>query len=182
MAMRLSSGACRPMQAQSTRVAATVVSADCGTLHSVQLTLPVATDDCCADLREFVEAGCGCDADVGRPTTWLILKATGHYVCKVFLALAYPRRRNPFALPVFDQIVGSIIRYFKNRLAKPGVERKVRQLATSPRPFFIALMQRAGDSQLWRHSNYTNETFAADVIENFARHAPEDARYPLTDV
>lgn len=122
-----------------------------------------------------VKAAVG-DADVGRPTTWLILKATGHYVCKVFLALGYPRRRNPFALPVFDQIVGSIIRYFKNRIAKPAVERKVRDLASSPKPFFIALMQRAGDSQLWRHSNYTNETFAADVIENFARHAPDDAR------
>jgi capsular polysaccharide export protein len=123
----------------------------------------------------LVKASVG-DAEVGRPTTWLILKATGHYVCKVFLALAYPRRRNPFALPVFDQIVGSIIRYFKNRIAKPAVERKVRELASSQKPFFIALMQRAGDSQLWRHSNYTNETFAADVIENFARHAPADAQ------
>lgn len=123
----------------------------------------------------LVKASVG-DADVGRPTTWLILKATGHYLCKMALALTYPRRRNPFALPVFDQIVGSIIRYFKNRIAKPAVERKVADLASSPRPFFIALMQRAGDSQLWRHSNYTNETFAADVIENFARHAPEDAR------
>jgi hypothetical protein len=73
MAMRLSSGACRPMQAESTRVAASVVSADCGTLHSVQLTLPVADDGCCADLRAFVEAGCGCDPDVGR------LAAVGGY-------------------------------------------------------------------------------------------------------
>ncbi len=73
MAMRLSSGACRPMQAESTRVAASVVTADCATLHSVQLTLPVADDACCADLRAFVEAGCGCDADVGR------LAAVGGY-------------------------------------------------------------------------------------------------------
>jgi capsular polysaccharide export protein len=128
-----------------------------------------------ANGEALVKASVG-DADVGRPTTWLILKATGHYVSKVFLALFYPRRRNPFALPVFDQIVGSIIRYFKNRIARPAVERKVAELTSSPQPFFIALMQRAGDSQLWRHSNYTNDTFAADVIENFARHAPEDAR------
>jgi capsular polysaccharide export protein len=123
----------------------------------------------------LVKASVG-DADVGKPTTWLILKATGHYVCKVFLAPGFPSRRNPFALPVFDQIVGSIIRYFKNRLAKRAVTQKVAQLAASPKPFFIALMQRAGDSQLWKHSNYTNDTFAADVIENFARHAPDDAQ------
>ena len=71
--MRLSAGACRPLQAQSSRVAATVANADCATLHSVQLTLPVAGDDCCADLRHFVEAGCGCDPDVAR------LAAVGGY-------------------------------------------------------------------------------------------------------
>lgn len=123
----------------------------------------------------LVKASVG-DADVGKPTTWLILIATWHYVCKVFCNWAFPRRRNPFVLPVFDQIVGSIIRYFKNRIAKPAVTRAVDELIASPRPFFIALMQRAGDSQLWRHSSYTNDTFAADVIENFARHAPADAR------
>ena len=34
------------------------------------------------------------DAPVGRPTTWLIYRAIGHYVNKVFLAPAFPRRRN----------------------------------------------------------------------------------------
>ena len=116
------------------------------------------------------------DADVGRPTTWLILRAIGHYVNKVFLAPAYPRRRNPFALPVFDQIMGSIIRYAKNQITKASMARRAAELAESSQPFFLALMQRAGDSQLWRHSNYTNETFAAEVIESFAQHAAPDAR------
>ncbi len=116
------------------------------------------------------------DRDVGRPTAWLIVRGIGHYVCKVFLSPLYPKRRNPFALPIYDQIVGSIARYTKNKFTRREVERRVAKLTGSPHPFFLALMQRAGDSQLWKHSNYTNESFAAEVIESFARHAPADSR------
>ncbi len=116
------------------------------------------------------------DADVGRPTTWLILRAIGHYFNKVFLAPVYPRGRNPFALPVFDQIVGSALRYFKNKIDSRTTRSRAAWLTDSPEPFFLALMQRAGDSQLWRHSNYTNETFAAEVIESFSQHATANAR------
>ena len=115
------------------------------------------------------------DHDVGRTATWLIFRAIGHYVNKVVLAPAFPKRRNPFALPVFDQIVGSIARYAKNQMTRSEVMRRAEALANDPRPYFLALMQRAGDSQLWQHSNYTNESFAEEVIESFSRHAPADA-------
>ncbi|MGZ8408190.1 MAG: capsular polysaccharide export protein, LipB/KpsS family, partial [Caulobacteraceae bacterium] len=114
-------------------------------------------------------------ADVGKPTTWLILKLMPHYISKVLLAPTYPKRQNPFALPVFAQFVGSIARYLKNQIGKPAMRRQVERLMSSPQPYFIALMQRAGDSQLWRHSNYTNESFAAEAIESFAVHAPKEA-------
>ncbi len=116
------------------------------------------------------------ERDVGKPTTGLILRAIGHYVHKVFLAPAFPRRRNPFALPVFDQIVGSIARYAKNQITRRAVARKAARLTKSSSPYYIALMQRAGDSQLWQHSSYTNETFAADVIESFSKHARPDVQ------
>ena len=123
----------------------------------------------------LIKAAVG-DADVGKPTTWLILRAIGHYFNKVFLAPIYPRGRNPFALPVFAQIVGSALRYFKNKIDSRTTRRRAAWLTDSPEPYFLALMQRAGDSQLWRHSNYTNETFAAEVIESFSQHAAPDAR------
>lgn len=116
------------------------------------------------------------DAEVGRPTAWLILRAIGHYLNKLFLAPVFPKRRNPFALPVFDQIVGSIARYTRNQFAKKAVAQRAAALISSSQPYFIALMQRAGDSQLWQHSSYTNESFAAEVISSFAQHAPRDAR------
>ncbi|HEX8232963.1 MAG TPA: capsular biosynthesis protein [Caulobacteraceae bacterium] len=124
---------------------------------------------------EALERAAAGDAEVGKPTSWLILKATEHYVWKVLLAPAYPRRRNPFALPVFAQIVGSFLRYVKNQWGKAETQRLVDQVISSRKPFFLALMQRAGDSQLWVHSNYTNESFAAEAIESFARHAPAEA-------
>ncbi len=58
---------------------------------------------------------------------------------------------------------------------KRSVARRAARLTDSPKPYFLALMQRAGDSQLWQHSNYTNESFAAEVIESFSRHAPHDS-------
>ena len=116
------------------------------------------------------------DADVGRSTKWLIFRGISHYVNKVFLAPAFPKRRNPFALPVFDQIVGSIARYAKNQFTRKDVMQRATDLVNSAEPFFIALLQRAGDSQLWQHSNYTNESFAAEVISSFSRHAPPNAR------
>ena len=116
------------------------------------------------------------DSDVGRSTKWLIYRGIAHYVNKVFLAPAFPKRRNPFALPVFDQIVGSIARYAKNQFTRKSVTECASRLVTSAEPYFIALLQRAGDSQLWQHSNYTNESFAAEVISSFSRHAPSNAR------
>ncbi|HEX4096933.1 MAG TPA: capsular biosynthesis protein, partial [Caulobacteraceae bacterium] len=92
------------------------------------------------------------------------------------LAPAYPKRRNPFALPVFAQILGSIARYAKNQFTRKSVTRRAAELVASSEPYFIALLQRAGDSQLWQHSNYTNETFAAEVISSFSRYAPPSAR------
>ena len=67
------------------------------------------------------------------------------------------------------------MRYAKNQLGRAEVGRRVARLLDGERPFFLALMQRAGDSQLWRHSNYTNESFAEEVIASFAAHAPADA-------
>ena len=116
------------------------------------------------------------DADVGRSTKWLILRAIAHYVNKVFLSFAFPRRRNPFALPVFDQIVGSVARYAKNQFTRKTVMQKAAELVASSDPYFIALLQRAGDSQLWQHSSYTNESFVAEVISSFSRHAPPNAQ------
>ncbi len=68
------------------------------------------------------------------------------------------------------------MRYAKNQFTRKTVTECASRLVTSPEPYFIALLQRAGDSQLWQHSNYTNESFAAEVISSFSRHAPPNAR------
>ena len=46
-----------------------------------------------------------------------------------------------------------------------------------PRPFFLACLQREGDSQLIEHSDLkTNGAFMTQVIANFAKAAPRDHR------
>ena len=66
LANTIASGGCKDWHAAAARVGASIVAADCGTMHAVALTLPTPDDACCGQLREFVEAGCGCDADVAR--------------------------------------------------------------------------------------------------------------------
>ncbi len=49
-------------------------------------------------------------------------------------------------------------------------------LVSSGRPLYLALLQRPGDSQLWRHSDFERvEPFLDRVVESFARCAPETA-------
>ena len=69
-AATLASGACKTLHAAASRTGASVATADCATLHAVSVTMapqaPPPDDACCADMRRFVESGCGCDADVER--------------------------------------------------------------------------------------------------------------------
>ena len=66
LANTIASGGCKDWHGAAARVGASFVAADCGTLHAVALTMPTPDDACCGQLREFVEAACGCDADVAR--------------------------------------------------------------------------------------------------------------------
>ncbi len=69
-AATLASGACKTLHAAASRTGASVATADCATLQAVSVTMtpqaPPPDDACCADMRRFVESGCGCDADVER--------------------------------------------------------------------------------------------------------------------
>jgi len=113
-----------------------------------------------------------------RPSDHLAdLSGHGPLLEQVFLSPVFPHRRNPFALPVFAQIVGSVAPATPRTCSPRG--RWLRRRCSSPKfaaAYFLALMQRAGDSQLCSTSNYTNETFAGETIESFSQHAPADAR------
>ncbi|WP_292107580.1 capsular biosynthesis protein [Brevundimonas sp.] len=98
-----------------------------------------------------------------------------YHTVQVAGRLFYPRYVRPYSRHAIVQAAGHAWRYLKLRLASP--------LATDTGviagrgPFFIACLQREGDTTLLRYSDYaTNTAFLERVIEDFARAAPKDTR------
>ncbi|HEV2363239.1 MAG TPA: capsular biosynthesis protein [Caulobacteraceae bacterium] len=93
--------------------------------------------------------------------------------------LAWPFFRNyryPYALRIWPQAWGHVRRYVIWLARHRAREREGLALLADPRPFFLACLQREGDSQLLKHSELkTNRAFMAAVIRSFAAHAPVDS-------
>lgn len=87
----------------------------------------------------------------------------------------YPRYVNPYTQSPWLQAVGHIRRYIALRF-KSGADCDAHRIAQRG-PFFIVCLQRDGDAQLLRYSQYADNTaFLAEVMTSFAQHAPADAR------
>lgn len=90
----------------------------------------------------------------------------------------FPRYRNAFSYAPWKQCAGHIRRYLRNRLGarRAGLARLDRVMESGA-PFYIALLQRPGDSQIYKHSRFTSlGEFCEATIASFAAHAPADAR------
>jgi len=84
--------------------------------------------------------------------------------------------RYPYAHRIWPQAFGHARRYAVWLFRRGAREREALALLDDPRPFFLACLQREGDSQLLCHSKVkTNSAFMAEVIRSFASHAPADA-------
>nr|WP_222934375.1 capsular biosynthesis protein [Caulobacter sp. 17J80-11] len=95
----------------------------------------------------------------------------------VLAAAAFPHWRAPYAQSITAQLVGHVRRYFSAKLTPRRAEQTVERVLGDPARFFLALLQREGDSQLTRHSPLvTNQAFVERLLDSFARHAPADCR------
>lgn len=117
------------------------------------------------------------------PVTRPIGKILPHHVLNISLyhlvqALGrpfYPRFRSPYSVPAWLQFLGHVGRYFS--LAFQSTRQLDAEVIRARGPFFIACLQREGDAQLLRYSRFAdNVSFLAEVMDNFARHAPGDHR------
>lgn len=87
----------------------------------------------------------------------------------------FPNYAQPYTQDPVAQCIGHIRRYL-------GLTFKSRALTDTAAiagrgPFFIACLQREGDAQLLRYSEYPDNTaFLSAVLSSFAEHAPCDAR------
>jgi capsular polysaccharide export protein len=103
---------------------------------------------------------------------WIIRYHVAVYLGAPF----FPRYRTGYSRSALLQSLGHIVRYFfRDALVHGHAERRKRLMA-GEHPLFLILLQRPGDSQLWRHSEFENTSdFLDAVVSSFAAHAPADA-------
>jgi capsular polysaccharide export protein len=114
---------------------------------------------------------------VGPITPYHTVNITSYFTGVVLGAPIFPTYRYPYAVPLWPQIFGHIRRYGVMMTRQGRWRREALETVADPRPFFLACLQREGDSQLLEHSDLkTNGAFMAQVIGNFAKAAPTDHR------
>jgi capsular polysaccharide export protein len=113
---------------------------------------------------------------VGRAmpsAVWWIVR----YHVAVYLGRpVFPRFRAGYSRSAALQALGHSVRFFFRDALVHGHAERRRRLMAGDHPLYLALLQRPGDSQLWRHSDFESTAdFLEAVITSFAAHAPADA-------
>lgn len=100
-----------------------------------------------------------------------------YHLAQALLHPLFAAWRPPYEATPIQQLIGHARRFVVQRLVR---KRRLRDLAATlarPGRIYLALLQRPGDSQLTRHSPFSESAeFVSDVVESFARFAPADAR------
>ncbi len=92
-----------------------------------------------------------------------------------FLAPFFPFYRSPVYMPVVVTGLAHLWRYYYSKLLVEKVRRQEEAILGMAQPYYLALNQRPGDSQIVRHSDLPQvRHFYRKVIESFAKHAPKD--------
>jgi capsular polysaccharide export protein len=116
------------------------------------------------------------DQVVGRAMAAGVLWLFRYHLAMYLCAPAFSRFRTGYTRSAALQAGGHVVRYlFRGVLVHGHAQRRTR-LMRAPGPLFLALLQRPGDSQLWRHSQYKDTAaFLQAVVASFAANAPTDA-------
>ena len=114
---------------------------------------------------------------IGPITPFHTVNITSYFTGVVLAWPLFPTYRYPYAVPLWPQIFGHIYRYCRGLGRQRKLNDDVNAVIDCGKPFFLACLQREGDSQLLDHSGLkTNTTFMTHVIANFATHAPSGHR------
>ncbi len=132
---------------------------------------PEAYDD--VDLASLGEG----PATVGQITPFHTAHMMAYFTAVILAWPLFRQYRYPYTLKIWPQAWGHLRRYLIWLVRRRARETEAARILEDPRPFFLACLQREGDTQLLRHSDVkTNRAFMARVIRSFAAHAPSDAR------
>jgi capsular polysaccharide export protein len=115
-------------------------------------------------------------AKVGRTTPAMVSRILGYHAA-MYAGMPFFRRfKAPYHYPAIRQALGHCFRYGEQLFSSTKQRRRQQALIDSTRPLYLVLLQRPGDSQLWRHSDFEcTEAFLEKVVTSFAAHAPERA-------
>lgn len=109
---------------------------------------------------------------VGPVTRPLVMAVTAYWLAEQFLPI-FPRHDPGFEVPPWRQCAGHLWRWLRMRVSPPVDAARV----AASGPYFLACLQREGDSQLTRHSDLkSNAAFIEATLADFARHAPGEMR------
>lgn len=112
---------------------------------------------------------------VGRILPYHVINITLYHVMQVLGSAFYPRYSNPYTISVGQQCWGHICRYLRMTF-RNSRSLDVGQLRMKG-PYFIVCLQREGDNQLVRYSDFSdNVSFLRKVLTSFAGHADVGAR------
>jgi capsular polysaccharide export protein len=114
---------------------------------------------------------------VGLTTPSAVFLIIRYHIAVYLGALVFPRYRAAYHHSAVHQAFTHVRRFVAARLTAERSKREHDNVMAKVGPIFLALLQRPGDSQLWRHSDFeTAEAFLDRVIPSFANHAAKDAQ------
>ncbi|MEM6912385.1 MAG: capsular biosynthesis protein [Pseudomonadota bacterium] len=123
-----------------------------------------------------------------KPTQAYVLRTIRANAMLYLAAPLFPGYKNAFSYPVLKQAGGHIRRALRNRFGhtnRRSLNAVKTMVSDGSTPYFVALLQCPGDSQIYKHSPFADlGEFCERVIDSFAKNAPENAvlvfkRHPL---
>ncbi len=114
---------------------------------------------------------------VGHTTPAAVRHIVSYHLAMYLGAPLFSRFKAHYSNPAYKQAIGHVARYGTMPLNSGRNQRSYEHLTKGDHPVFLCVLQRPGDSQLWRHSEYVHpEDFIERVLESFSVHAPKNAR------
>jgi capsular polysaccharide export protein len=114
---------------------------------------------------------------IGRTMPAAVRHIVAYHIAMYFGVFFFPRYKAHYTEAAFKQAAGHLARYGLQLLSQKREKKAYDDVAGGENPVFLCVLQRPGDSQLWRHSEYAAAPVYIDrVISSFASHAPKNAR------
>ena len=114
---------------------------------------------------------------VGRTTPAAVWHIFNYHLAMYIGAPIFFRYRAHYRDSAVKQAMGHVARYGQELVTQTRHKIAYENLVSTEGSVFLCILQRPGDSQLWRHSEYESPSdFIRHVVASFAAHAPANAR------